>query len=173
MPSFVNEGHECVLAETFCPADPLPPGPDFNASTDRHVGQHNLSVVMAGMMGRFHFGFEVHNPTRKEQLVTVNMEMGKVEQLRKVALRLGKDFRIPNRFDEIQELGLVSSACPNEEEIKHAQPKIEGLKLPAYGVTGYSLVGRLKGDAALIHVEQRVGQRATGGLSVLVLKGGK
>src|SRR5713226_432877 len=47
VPIFVNQGHECVLAEAFHPSDPLPPGQDFNASSDRHVAQRNLSVLMA------------------------------------------------------------------------------------------------------------------------------
>src|SRR5215218_5047117 len=35
-PIFVNEGHECILAEAFHASDPLPPGTAFNVPTDRH-----------------------------------------------------------------------------------------------------------------------------------------
>jgi len=42
LPQFVNEGHECLIAEAFAPADPLPPHAPtdpFNVPTDRHVAQ--------------------------------------------------------------------------------------------------------------------------------------
>jgi hypothetical protein len=46
VPSVVNNGHECLLAKIESILDPSPVG--FQASTDRHVGQRNLSIVAAG-----------------------------------------------------------------------------------------------------------------------------
>src|SRR6266403_1043522 len=66
MPSFVNGGHECVLAEGFHQTlDPLPATPDFDVPTDRHVAQRNLSVLMMAMhMQRFVLPFEIVNTPR-------------------------------------------------------------------------------------------------------------
>lgn len=43
-PVVVNNGHECLLATADCFADPASPG--FEASTDRHVGQLNLNLLL-------------------------------------------------------------------------------------------------------------------------------
>jgi hypothetical protein len=43
IPIIENDGHECLLAKVDCFADRT--GPDFNANTDRHVGQKNLFLA--------------------------------------------------------------------------------------------------------------------------------
>ena len=47
VPTFVNNGHECLVVRIFEPlTDPLTPAP-WNANSDRHVGQRNIAVVNA------------------------------------------------------------------------------------------------------------------------------
>src|SRR5581483_8768911 len=47
IPSYVNGGHECLVVRVFEPlTDPLTPSP-WDAKSDRHVGQRNISVVNA------------------------------------------------------------------------------------------------------------------------------
>jgi hypothetical protein len=44
-PTYLNGGHECLMARIFEPlTDPLTPDP-WNAAGDRHVGQRNISVI--------------------------------------------------------------------------------------------------------------------------------
>lgn len=172
VPVFVNNGHECVLAETLHPTDPLPPGQDFNAPSDRHVAQRNLDVVMA-LRGSFHMAFEVHNPTRQERIFNIRAEVGRIEQVRPLVAHLGKSFDLPDDDGEVQDLGFVPSPCPNQGEREKPHKYIERLALGPFGRTGFSLVGKLQGQAAVVHVIQRLGDRDVGGLAVLVLKGGK
>lgn len=47
IPTFVNNGHECLMARLFEPlTDPLTQN-QWDANNDRHVGQRNISVVRA------------------------------------------------------------------------------------------------------------------------------
>jgi hypothetical protein len=47
IPTFVNNGHECLVVRVFEPlTDPLTPN-QWDANNDRHVGQRNISVVQA------------------------------------------------------------------------------------------------------------------------------
>jgi hypothetical protein len=44
VPTFVNDGHECVIARVSGVGDPLGPGP-FEPAVNRHVGQRNVMVA--------------------------------------------------------------------------------------------------------------------------------
>lgn len=47
IPTFENQGHECLVVRAFEPIlDPLSPN-QFSAAADRHVGQRNIAVVQA------------------------------------------------------------------------------------------------------------------------------
>lgn len=165
---WVNNGHECVLAEVFHPADPLPPGPAFNVPTDRHVAQRNLSVVLAAK-GRFQFAFEIHNPARIRRIVTIAAQQADVGLLEPLLPTLGKDFRLPKEQGRITRLGFVPQVCPSGDMGEGASDeKIEVELLPG-ARTGLSLVGRLDEGAALVNVVQQAEGYDVGGLSVLVL----
>lgn len=171
--AFVNGGHECVIAEADCPADPLAPGPNFNVPTDRHVAQRNLTVltVPTGMM--FHFDFEVHNVIRTAQTFSISAELGDPANLERLVPKLGPAFHLPQGRGEIEKLGFVASPCPSEKQMEAAKPRVDRMELGGNARSGLSLVGRLKGDGALVHVTQRAGTREVGGLSVLVIRDGK
>lgn len=166
VPQYVNGGHECVLAEAFHPAaDPLPPGVAFNVPTDRHVAQLNLSVILALRSG-FHLAFEVHNPSRRDAVFSIAAEVGEPAELKRL-----RHVRIPGEAGRLERLGFVTSPCPGEHGRDNATPMIERLAVPAGGRRGLTLVGRLDGPAALVHVVQRMDGRAVGGLAALVLAG--
>jgi len=168
-PIFVNEGHECVLAEAFHPSlDPLPTVPAFNVPTDRHVAQRNLSVVHA-VRGRFHLAFEVHNPGRKECRFGLSSRQGRPGELESLLPTLGRDFRLPKGHGGLDQLCFVHAPCPDEHDKEKHEPVIEELALAPRQRNGLALVGRLEGEGALVHVLQRVDERIVGGLSVLVL----
>lgn len=165
VPVFVNEGHECLVAEvavgTPSPADVL------DGQNNPRVAQRNLSVILIQGTS-FHFAFEVCNLGRKEQVFAVNAQQADHEQLEAVVRLFGHDLKIPTK-GSIQKLGFVESPCPDADALTRAVPQIEHLKLGPSECSGYSVVGELEGGAALVHVIQKREDRAVGGLSVIIL----
>jgi hypothetical protein len=47
IPSFVNNGHECLIVRVFEPLLDSLPGNQWDVSRDRHIGQRNIAVVNA------------------------------------------------------------------------------------------------------------------------------
>lgn len=162
VPAFVNQGHECVLAEAFHSADPLPTAPAFNVPTDRHVAQRNLSVLQTATR-TFHLAFEVHNPSRKARSIALYSKVGGLPELKALLPR----FKGHVGDGRVLGLGFARTACPREEEVKHAEEKLE-LRLAPGERAGLSLVGELDSDTAVIHVTQEDQGVITGGLAVLV-----
>jgi hypothetical protein len=169
MPSFVNNGHECVLAEAFHSTyDPLPASPDFNVPTDRHVAQRNLSVLMMDMkMERFSMSFEIHNTERVARAFSIKIKQGELAELRPLLKSLGRE---PKGTGKVQHAGFVaaSNACDSDEK---PQPKIDRIEVGPGARQGLSIVGELEGEAALVHVVQEVDGKEVGGLSILVVRG--
>jgi hypothetical protein len=170
VPSFVNNGHECVLAEAFHAQDPLPASPDFNVPTDRHVAQRNLNVVMmAKSQKMFSLSFQVCNTWRTTRTFQVSTRPGRVEELKTLLPHLGRS--LPNLGKgTVKAAGFLSKSCPNEHDHKQARPVIEQLEVKPNSCTGLSVVGELEGEAALLHVVQTVDGKEVGGLSVLVVR---
>jgi hypothetical protein len=165
-PIFVNDGHECVLAEAFHPSlDPLPGIPAFNVPTDRHVAQRNLSVALA-VQKMFRFTFEVHNPGRKAGRFALDTQEGSLRQLEKFRPFLG--IRLPTKLSTPQSLGFIPSSDPNERDLNPAVA-VKEFDIGPNRRLGFAMVGQLKDEAAFIHVLQKVDERIVGGLSVLVL----
>ncbi len=107
IPAFLNEGHECILAEAFHqPLDPLPGVPDFNVPTDRHVAQRNLSVVRTtrAVEGSFRFVFEVHNASRKPRSFVLTAEVADLAQLEGLIPLLGPNFTLPSEEGRVRGL---------------------------------------------------------------------
>ncbi len=168
VPIFVNEGHECVLAEAFHPTlDPLPNVPAFNVPTDRHVAQRNLHVVVA-MKSLFHLAFEIHNPSRREREFTISVQHGKVEEAKPLMSTLGTRNKAPEHEGKLGEIGFVHAACPSADTLNGQLPHSEKMTLRPGERAGLSLVGRVEGGGALLHVVQHDGNNLVGGLSVLV-----
>lgn len=169
VPVYVNDGHECVLAEAFhATADPLPASPAFNVPTDRHVAQRNLSVVMAAKM-MFSMSFSVCNSLRKEQTFRVFARPGRIEELKPLVEHYQRNKLPLDAIGKVKNLGFVTAPCPDEQQRKEATPEIKGLRVKPKVCSGLTLVGQLEGDAALVHVIQEVDGKEVGGLSVLVL----
>lgn len=171
VPEYVNDGHECVLAEAFHdPADPLPASPDFNVPTDRHVAQRNLDVVMAMRSMMFSASFSVCNSWRTDRAFRIYAKPGRIEELKPLAEKFGRG-ELPLRAKgSVEDLGFVDQPCPDEADIaRRKKPAIEGFKVKGNVCSGLTLVGKLKGEAALVHVVQEYEGKEVGGLSVLVL----
>lgn len=169
IPTIVNNGHECVLAEAFHNTfDPLPASPAFNVPTDRHVAQRNLTVAQA-VTGFFYAAFEIHNTSRKPRRFDLRVLEGKLASLRPLAEHLKEIAPFLSQEGGFGEAGLLAKPCPSEADLKYAKPRLEGVEVDAHGRVGLSVAGRVKGPAALLHIEQRDGEKLVGGLSVLVI----
>jgi hypothetical protein len=169
IPVFVNNGHECILAEAFHQSsDPLPPTPVFNVPTDRHVAQRNLSVVMAAKK-MFSLAFEVHNKERVKRSFTIEAVQGKLGQIEPLIPYLGRDFKLPKKEGRVKDLGFVRKPCPNTDDWKKAEHGVIKLTLEPNERMGWTLVGTLEDGAAVVHVIQKNDDRDVGGLSILIL----
>ncbi len=171
VPAWVNQGHECVLAETFHPLDPLPTTVNFAVPSDRHVAQRNLSVLQVTQQA-FSMQMEVHNPAPARRRFRLLITPGHKEQLRPFA-RLMERMRVAAGEDgALARAGFIHQVCPDEAAAEKAQEKLE-LELGPGERTGVTVVGALRGDSAVIHITQEDGETVTGGLAVLITRGGK
>lgn len=172
VPVYVNNGHECVLAEVFHSiADPLPISPVFNVPTDRHVAQRNLDVVIAfkSMDMMFSASFSVCNSSRQDRVFRIYSKPGQLEELKSLE-RYFSPMKIPFQAKgTIEHAGFVTRPCPDQHAIKEAKASIERFPLKGNVCNGLSFVGQLRGDAALVHILQEADGKIVGGLSILVL----
>lgn len=76
---------------------------------------------------------------------------------------------LPKEEGGFEFLGFIDKHCPNEADFKKAKPVIKAIEVSAGGRKGMTLVGKLKGEGALVHVLQKDGDQIVGGLSALVL----
>jgi hypothetical protein len=165
-PTFVNQGHECLVAEV---AHGIPSLSDvLDGQNDPQVAQHNLTVVMF-QGASFHFAFEVCNPGRKEQTFVIHAEQADHEQFETAVRHFGNHLG-PRTRGTVHELGFVKSPCPDMHALEGVVHPPLRHKLEPNGCTGYSLVGKLEGGAALVHITQAVEDHRIGGLSLLVVR---
>jgi hypothetical protein len=167
-PVYVNQGHECILAEAFHPSDPLPAAKDFNVPTDRHVAQRNLSVLQAAQ-ANFSFSFSVHNTSRLTQAITVVLEQQPIGAVAELLPLLNLRPEVAELEGRIHKLGLARVPYPRDEELRDFETG-ETVHLRPFERAGLTLVGFLEGDAALLHVRALDEEREQGGLAMLVLR---
>lgn len=167
MPSYVNQGHECLIAEVVQPDPPL--SDVLDGSGDEHVAQRNLTVIkIAG--ASFHFAFVVCNAERKPRSYVIDARQAEFKQPDAVRRLLGSNFNLPAKRGAVHALGFVESSCPDSDALRRVIPRIERLELGPRECKGYSLVGRLEGETALVHVTQQIDNRVVGGIAVLILR---
>ncbi len=176
VPVYVNNGHECVLAEAFHPtADPLPATPVFNVPTDRHVAQRNLDLVMAFKMNNMMISapFSICNGQRTPREFQLSVRPGKIEDLRPLLKNTRKEMLPLTAKGKLVGAGFIDKLCPNERDMEQATPVVEAFKVNGQACAGLTLVGRLEGDAALVTIIQKADGHEVGGIAVLVLNGDK
>ena len=168
VPIYVNEGHECVLAEAFHPSlDPLPATLEFNVPTDRHVAQRNLSVALAAHRGFFRYAFVMYNTTRVEERFQIRAYQSSLDEIEPLAQQMRLD--LPQGKGKLVEVGFVDVLCPTEEVLEGREHDAMEVSIPGNGSRSSTLVGRVEGEGALVHVVQLRGDQRVGGLSILVL----
>jgi hypothetical protein len=167
IPEYLNNGHECILAEAFHTAlDPLPAIPDFNVPTDRHVAQRNLSVVQS-VRGFFSLPIVLHNTLRTEQKFQIKAGQGRLNELKPFQRQLKLD--LPKTAGKLSKIAFVASQCPTEDDLERENHDVLELTIPGHGSRLMSLVGHIEGGTTLVHVDQFRNGQLVGGLSVLVL----
>ncbi len=167
VPQYVNDGHECVLAEAFHDSlDPLPVTTDFNVTTDRHVAQKNLSVVHA-TQGFFKVSAVLFNTLRSERKFQIKAFPGEVGQLKSLTPNLG--FELPRSNGKLMRNAFVDSRCPTEDAFGKCDQETLELSIPGHGTRFATLIGKIEGKSALVHVGQFYGDHLVGGFSILVL----
>lgn len=170
VPEFVNNGHECILAEVFHTlVDPLPASPAFNVPTDRHVAQRNLSVAQATINGFFAFDLIQVNTSRRADQFRLIAETAPIELLKPLLKPMALKVDLEAKAGKIERLGFVDPPCPQPEHLESKQEPAITFKIPARSRTRRSLIGQLSGGPALIHIKQYHGERLIGGQSLLVL----
>ena len=166
VPEYVNEGHECVLAEAFHPSlDPLPATAVFDVPTDRHVAQRNLSVALA-LQGFFSFSFVIYNTLRNERRFQIRAYQGRMGELKSMQRTMGLE-RLPEE-GKVARFAFVDERCPSEKAFDKAASETKELSIPAKGSRFITLIGQIEGEGALVHVGQFSDDRPIGGLSILV-----
>ena len=172
-PSFVNNGHECLIAAVVEGGGPPPMVLD--GANDPTVAQHNLGVINLGMhmQGRFSYPFQICNPFRTQRRFTVHAEGAPIDQAAPFLAPLRGAAYTPAKGGknggQVGKLGFVQVPCPHPSDFDHARPVLEDIRLEPYACTGFTLVGVVEKGDALIHVTQRIGDKIVGGLSILVL----
>lgn len=173
-PSWVNHGHECVLAEAFHPSDPLPASPAspvssaFDVPTDRHTAQRNLNVIPA-VNGAFQMFFVVRNSRRTPAKVALKVSPGSRRELEDAFPDLAKTWRLPDGEGKLTSVGLVDQGCLDVDEIRKTTDRAVSLELGARATRGYTVAGVIEGGPAVVHVVQSIDGVETGGITALVL----
>lgn len=168
-PSFVNGGHECIIAAVVLGNGPPPAVLD--GSGDPTVAQHNLGVIQMTphMHGRFHYPFQLCNTARVAQHFTVTARPAPLAEAERFLTALHGKAAQAAHAGKLEHLGFLSTPCPDHTEHATARPSLEEIRLAPFSCTGFTLVGQLAAGTALIHVVQRSGDRVVGGLSILVI----
>jgi hypothetical protein len=93
-PVVVNGGHECLFAHVYDPLNDPVVAP-FNPVSDRHVGQHNIDLLLAQQGQNINFNFFALNFTRFTTNTTVELQRLEGQAMKTFALTLGRQPWIP------------------------------------------------------------------------------
>lgn len=184
VPVYENGGHECLIAVVYhasviggVPVDPGPKGSlgSLNGNSpgekgDWSIAQHNLGVLNSGGHPiRYRFG--IGGITGAEGGVMVVAEQAPLSEIAAFLPGVPGGQTVLQHPGKVEGIGIVPSANPNAQQIEAAQPRLEGIKIPAGGHSEFTLCGIVRQGNALINVTQHLNGRVVGGISVLVLGG--
>lgn len=168
-PSFIDGPQQCILAEVFHPTLDNRTGA-LNPSTDRHVAQCNLVLKIVTNDNRmFKVPFEILNGDKVKHSFTVEAIEGTISEIEPLIPHLGRGFEMPRGEGHFSNLGFVFNPCPDPKDLEEAEHGVTEMKIEAQGLTGRTLMGELDGDAALVHIIQKLDDIEVGGLSILAI----
>lgn len=90
-PTFLNDGHECLVAQVYDPVADNLVAP-FNPVQDRHVGQHNVNNLRAAPGQQLHLRFYAANLSPLLARSEIRIEAVHGNALQELALGAGREF---------------------------------------------------------------------------------
>jgi hypothetical protein len=170
IPTIVNEGHECLVAEVIHSADPLPtPPPDaFDPPTYHQIAQKNLTVLVMRTSAIMVRAIQIAAPARTRKHFRIALELGGAID-RELLVRLGLEGSRPAKGDSVRAALSTEPGCEASDlssvELKLEPGAIRALYLK---VATKELKPR---TYVPIHVVSRSGDRVEGGITFLVVSG--
>jgi hypothetical protein len=174
IPTWVNNGHECLIAEAFHASDPLPPrgaNDPFDPQAIRNSAQLNLGVALAMANQLAVYSFATANAARFHSAqVTLRARRAPIKMLAKIQANLGL-MKLPEELGDSEEFGLQPYRCGEQVE-SVGKPELT-LHLEVGEQRAMALVVRFperrRGVSALYFIEQIVHDKVVGGVAALVV----
>jgi hypothetical protein len=168
MPSWVNDGHVCLITEVGEPGQPLPTTGPFDVINNPRVAQRNVNLITTHT-NQFHFSFDVHNPERNNRRSVLRVDIDEhFEAPPDLRSLVGK-----RASSEVRSVGLLDRPCPDIDTVNGADQRELELDIPGNASSGATIAGRTSNGVAVFHVRQFVGEAELGGLTVIVRNDGK
>jgi hypothetical protein len=173
-PTLANGGHECLVAAVYneqaiggLPTSILLDG-DATWNQSYSVAQHNLSVVVIGMMMKniVQYPFQVWNAADDDREFTIEAWQAPLSQIAHGAQGGRNVLENPGKVNRLR---LLASDKAESTELEKAPARVSGVKVPRRGARPFTLGVKLDKGNALIHVTQSLKGRVVGGLSVLAM----
>jgi hypothetical protein len=173
VPTWVNDGHECLIVETYCAGDPLPPHTEsspFEVGANRQIAQLNLVLLMPlGEDQVVSFAFSASTPAKTHlkdwRLVVTRCPVARTKGLERQLGRLAlKD------LGEEVEFGLQPYATG--QPLREKGRKQINLRLRHAEQEGFAFTARFPGGGSgrggLFLIEEHAGGALAGGIGIVV-----
>lgn len=175
VPVFVNDGHECLVAEVLHELDPLPsPPPDpFDPPTYNQIAQKNLTVVRA-RKGRRVMPIQVSASPEQGKFVRLTLDVG--GKLDGQTLKQAGVGHL-RATEQLMSVGLSLLPECDEKDCRNTELKLEVEPGTSRQVYAHIFPERVEdGTYELVHVMEDNGETILGGITFIVTtdeKGGK
>ena len=172
-PTWVNDGHECVIVEAFSSVDPVLHGTTgpFQVRADRHVAQRNLHVLQVSpLMSLAAIPFAVANAAHfHSAAIEVRVERDKIARLEPLMQTLGLD-ALPEESKGLTTFGVRPYRCGEKAtDVGKQKLKIES---PAPSRLPLALLvdtSRRTSGGAFFRIEQFADGELVGGVGALLI----
>jgi|ERR1035438_8496186 hypothetical protein len=180
-PSFVNGGHECLIAMAYLqqaigggvdgglPVSSLAGNaPDTYFSS---IAQKNLGVLKVGSHRKppFHYAFQACNGADEERRFVITARQAPLSDIAAFLPGMPGGRSILDKPGKFEGLGITASAKPGADAPEAAGAVHSSVGIAPRSCHPFTLSGVLPEGNALIHVTQSLDERVVGGLSVLVM----
>jgi hypothetical protein len=184
-PSFVNNGHECLIVRVFEPLLDSLPGNQWDVTKDRHIGQRNIAVVNAASPAHLEIMLKTgcNVPQGEADIRIEKVNLGDVSWLSLLKGKREHGYKEPSNPDVVIGIMQPSSVskkgyAPSFKDVQPAAVKPLLKNEIRYERTCeekesffYMHVNNLKaGECVVYRIKQIVNGRVTGGYTLIVKK---